>query len=52
MLVCEYPELTGEALSDGLHVRRAGHGQTEPATSPHRQPVKFVVGEPAIDVAL
>ena len=52
MLVAEDAELSGEALTNGLDVRRAGHGEPEAALGAHRQPAVLVVRQGAIGMAL
>ena len=52
VLVGKNTQLPGKALALGLHMGSAGHGQAKAACRPHRQPVKFIVRQAAISMAL
>ena len=51
-LVGENAEFAGKTLADPLHMRGAGHDQTEPALGPIGEPFELVVGERAVRMAL
>ena len=45
-------QLPGESFSDRLHVRGAGHRQTEAALRAHGEPAEFLFGQSAVFMAL
>jgi len=52
VLVTEDTNLPGKALTGRLDVRGSCHGKSKATGRSHRQPVKLVIGQSAVSVAL